>query len=473
MSSTKPNVLFIIIDSARVDHFGTYGYDKPTTPFFDAIAGDLTVYANANTPAAWTRPAMNSIFTSLYPEQYGFFDAKYPEEHIPFLSSILKAHGYTVYMLSNNAYMSPPGGFDRGTDRFYFLPPGEFPTVLDNAVVFRNIPGLVRRKLNRRTAYKVFPQMMNDQAAALLRRARPDGKPLFLYIHHDAHHPYLSERKLLRRFLEPGLSESEIRLVEEVQRSGNMHWFTRLSLSHRERQRYYTILRAMHDASIYKNDRMIGQLFDVLKSEGRYDDTMIIITADHGEFLGERDLISHGLYLYEESVRVPLLVKFPKGTGRTGTSNRLVSTIDLMPTILDLAGLKVRDFIPQAQGASLISDDEHEFVVTQRKNFAKGLDFWRKKYPDHEFEAYDYGNLISFKMSTRKFVWSSMAKHALFDLEQDPGETTNVFDADERSRTYLGMADQWIARVPKVEGGASREFDEKIKKHLRGLGYIE
>jgi arylsulfatase A-like enzyme len=468
-----PNVLFIIIDSARVDHFSTYGYEKATTPFFDATAGDLTVYNNANTPAAWTRPAMNSIFTSLYPEQYGFFDTNYPGDDIPFLSGILKDHGYRVFMLSNNAYMSPPGGFDRGTDRFYFLPPNEFPKVLDRSIVLRHIPGLVRRKLSKRTAFKVFPQMINDQAAALLRRAQPDGKPLFVYIHHDAHHPYLSERKLLRRFLDPGISESEIRLVEEVQRSGNMYWFTRQSLSRHERYRYYTILRAMHDASIYKNDRMIARLFDILRSTGRYDDTMIIITADHGEFLGERDLISHGLYLYEESVRVPLLVKYPKGTGGTGTSNRLVSTIDLMPTILDLAGLKVRDFIPAAQGASLISDNEHEFVVTQRKNFAKGLDFWRRKHPDHYFDAYDYGNLICFKMLTRKFVWSSKGKHTLFDLEQDAGETANVYGANERSRTYLSMAEEWIARVPKVRGGAAGEFDEKIKRHLRGLGYIE
>ena len=184
--------------------------------------------------------------------------------------------------------------------------------------------------------------------------------------------------------------------------------------------------------------------------------------------------MSHGLYPYEQSVRVPLIIKYPRTTGLTGRSDRLTSTIDLAPTMVELAGSRLADHIPQSQGLSLLGDDQHEFVVTQRENFARGLDFWKKRYPDHSFEPYDLGRLVCFKYALRKFVWSSKGRHALFNLEADPHEVYNLIDEDEnRSRTYQHRAQEWMSHVPKIGSTGINEFDEKIKEHLRGLGYIE
>jgi len=417
---------------------------------------------------------MTSIFTSLYPQQYGFFDDHYPQESVPRVTEILSRQGYRVIALSNNPYMSPATGFDRGVDRFYFVYPGRFLNILDRRVVLRNIPLMVRQYLNRRTSLKCISQMINDQARTLLGKELKDGKPFFMYLHHDAHHPYLSDRRYLRLFLEPGISEEDVRLVEEVQRTGNMYWFNKESHKPGVRERYYKILRAMHDASIYKNDLFIKDLVKTLEAAGLYDNTMIVITGDHGEFLGERDLVSHGLYPYEESVRVPLIIKFPRECGIKGILERLVSTIDLAPTMLDLAGTGIRAFLPEAQGASLVGEDLHEFVVTERQNFAKGLDFWKRTYPDHRFENFDYGRMISLKTTTRKFVWSSKGRHALFDRESDPGETRNLYSEDDaRSKTYLKRTLEWMEKVPKVTTGVTADLDEKLKEHLRGLGYLE
>jgi arylsulfatase A-like enzyme len=370
--------------------------------------------------------------------------------------------------------MSPSTGFDRGVDRFYFVYPGRFLSVLDKGIVLKNLPLIAKQHLNRRASLKFLPQMINDQARALLKKVGADDKPFFMYLHHDAHHPYLSDRRYLKPFLEGDFRESEIRLVEDVQRSGNMYWFSRESHSPVERERYYSILRAMHDASIYKNDIFMKELVQTLKDSGLYDNTMIVVTADHGEFLGERDLVSHGLYPYEESAKVPLIVKFPKECAVDGRKERLASTIDIAPTVLELAGADMRRHIPKAQGMSLLGDDQHEFVVYERKNFAKGLDFWKKTYPDHRFEEFDLGCLVSLKTSKRKFVWSSKSKHALFDRESDPGETSNLFDPnDARSKTYLNQAVEWMEKVPKVDTGTTGDLDEKLKQHLRGLGYLE
>jgi len=474
MKTGKPNVLFVIIDSARVDHFSLYGYKKDTTPFLKSVEGDLMVYENANAPAAWTRPAMNSVFTGLYPEQYDFFENRYPDERTPLVSGILKTHGYRIQLLSNNPYMSPETGFGRGADDFYFVYLGKYPGALGKSIIMRRGLRLLRQQLQRRIAYKVVSEMLNDQARLLIRRAGPSEEPLFLYIHHDAHHPYLSERKYLKKFLGAEFSEEEVRLVEQAQRTGNMYWFSRESASPNQRQRYYDILRAMHDASIYKNDLLLKSLFESLKASGLYDNTMIVIAADHGEFLGEKDLVSHGLYPYEQSVRVPLIIKYPRSTGLTGRSERLTSTIDLAPTMVELAGSELRDHIPQTQGLSLLGDDQHEFVVTQRENFAKGLDLWKEKYPDHSFDQYDLGRLVCFKSAARKFVWSSRGKHTLFNLEADPHEVYNLIDEDEnRSRTFQNRAEEWMSHVPRIASTGINEFDEKIKQHLRGLGYIE
>jgi arylsulfatase A-like enzyme len=474
VARSEPNILFIVIDSARPDHFGVYGYDKHTTPFLTRAISEMALYVDASAPAAWTRPAMTSMFTALYPQQYDFFNDRYPGENVALITEILGRRGYRVIALSNNPYMSPSTGFDRGVERFYFVYPGRFVNVLDKRVVLKNLPVIVRQYLNRRASLKFLPQMINDQAKVLLRKIRADGTPFFMYLHHDAHHPYLSDRRYLRHFIEAGISEAEIRLVEDVQRSGNMYWFSRESHPPGERERYYRILRAMHDASILKNDVFIEDLVTTLKAMDLYDNTMIIVTADHGEFLGERDLVSHGLYPYEESVRVPLIVKFPKEYDMAGTHDRLVSTIDLGPTMLELAGTEIREHVPEAQGISLVGDNRHEFVVTERMNFAKGLDYWNAAFPDHRFEDYDFGCMVAFKTSSRKFVWSSKGAHALFDRESDPGEKSNLYNPDDaRSKTYLARAREWMEKVPKVASGTTVELDEKVKRHLRGLGYLE
>ena len=261
--------------------------------------------------------------------------------------------------------------------------------------------------------------------------------------------------------------------METVQRTGDMYWFNRESLPAAERQRYYRILRSMHDASVFKNDLLLRSLISALKSYGLYDDTLIIISADHGEFLGERDLISHGMYLYEESVRVPLLIKFPGTDGPRGRADRIVSTIDLVPTIMELATGDTDRRVPEWQGMSLLGQAEHEFVISQRRNFERGIEFWRRKRPDHSFEQYDYGHLVSFKTRTHKFVWSSKGRHSLFDLIHDPGEMKNIYGDDATSRGYLERCEQWKADVPRVGEKTLEEFDEKVKRHLRGLGYIE
>ncbi len=474
MAYNRPNILFIIIDSARSDHFSIYNYRKSTTPFIESVSDDFTVYLNANTPACWTRPAMTSIFTGLYPLQYGFFEGDFLGDEMPLLSDILRNQGYQTTLLSNNAFMSPATGFDRGANKFFYLNPNNFRRVLDKSIIVKNSVGIARQFINKRTSFKVISQMINDQASKLIHETDSSSPPFFMYLHHDAHHPYLSDRKYLSLFLDGRFSENEIQEVETIQRSGNMYQFNRDDVPLEKKNKYYSILRAMHDASIYKNDSLIRSLIECMKSKGIYDESLIIIAADHGEFLGERDMISHGLYTYEEVVKVPLLVKYPREFRITGRTDRLVSTIDILPTLLDLLGVDISYQSLPSGGISLISETEHDFVVSEKKVFGEGLDTWERKYPGHSFAEYDCGNLVCFKERNRKYNWSSKGKHKLFDLEKDPGETVDLYSAGDQGE-YSGLLtryETWINEVQKVTGASKTNFDESMKEQLRSLGYF-
>jgi hypothetical protein len=112
--------------------------------------------------------------------------------------------------------------------------------------------------------------------------------------------------------------------------------------------------------------------------------------------------------------------------------------------------------------------------VCQRKNFSEGLEFWNKKYPGHSFHNYDYGDVICYKTPDMKCIWSSKGKHRLYDLKEDPGEVNSLYSAsDPTSQTFISKCQEWIENVPKVIGEDETDFDEEMRKQLRGLGYLE
>ncbi len=474
--NTLPNIFLILIDSARSDHFSCYDHKPATTPNIDKLAEDSVLYTNAFTPAGWTRPAVTSIFTGLWPECYGISEQRYLNDDMTTVSEVLKNSSYNTFMVVNNPYISPATGFEPNVDRFCSVNRSNLLSQIDYDVLLRNIPNFLKYQVYevyKKRILKIYLDLLVDQASKIIKKSSHQNRPIFLYLHLDVHHPYVTDRKYFRKFLQNNCSEKIIKEVEESQL--DIHYFLNPHFSPEQKEVYFRILTTFYNTSLYKNDILIGRFISTLKSRNMYDDSLIVITSDHGEYFGDHGLVSHGPYLYEQVIRVPLIVKYPKVMHLTGISSKLVSTIDLFPTICEIVGYKKERIFQKVQGISFLSNDEHKFVISQRKNFPEGLQYWKDRYPhlSEYFDQYDYGDLIALRYKKYKFIWSSKKRYALFDLEMDPHEETNLADKDRNlCLSYLNRLEKWQENLYRIKGDIGANFDEAMVKQLRSLGYI-
>ncbi len=473
MKHERPNIVMIVVDSARFDHVGPCGCPRELTPGLGEFAKEAVNYLNATAPGGSTRPSMASIFTGLYPQAYGFADGKFPDAGHTTFAERLKGQGYHTCLLSNNPYVSPATGMDRGFDVVCYLNRSNMRRAVRPRVVARHCGRILRAALRPRTTYKVFPDMLVAEAIHILRDRRPGSPPILLYIHLDVHHPYLSERRYLRRFLRPGVDEQLIREVERQQHDHpSMTYFAREDLAPDKRESYYSALRCMYDASMFKADEQIQRLCTALKDSDIWDDSAVVVTSDHGECFGEHGMTSHGIFPYEEAIHVPLLVKFPHGTRAACVETRLSSTIDLGPTFCDLAGINYAD---STQGISLLdSTRRHEFVINQRWNFKDGYDRFKDKNPRVDWERYALGHVVALKDLQYKYVWTSSGGKYLFDLQADGGESANLAETmREKTEQYDGMLEAWRRGIGIEAGSDEPEYEAAVMEHLRELGYVE
>jgi arylsulfatase A-like enzyme len=201
-----------------------------------------------------------------------------------------------------------------------------------------------------------------------------------------------------------------------------------------------------YDGAIAYTDRWIGELADYLRREGLYDDTLVIVTSDHGEFFGEHGLLDHSLELYEQGVRVPIVVKYPKQAGAGARTARRVSTIDIFATVLETAGIE----LPDVQAQSL----EHSSHEIMAENYESGLQGRR------------YGERLKRTLTViysgdLKYVSSTNGRNQLYDLANDPTEAHNLYGTDPAEAARLqGLISQWRARTPDFVPAVSAQQTE-------------
>jgi arylsulfatase A-like enzyme len=429
-------------------------------------------YTNANAPAGWTRPAMSAIFTGLFPHAFGFAESRFPNKDHPRFTERLRAAGYRTFLFSSNPYVSSATGLDQGFDHICYVSRRQRGR-LHASVLAKHAWSIARMMLSRRVTLKVISDMLVDQAARVLRRLQSTDGPFFMYVHIEVHHPYLSNRQYLKRVLDPTFGEQDIRRVETLQRAcSSMYDFARGDLSEDERECNFSILNAMYDASFLKSDEHIARLLSILHANCTWADTAVIVTSDHGEFIGERGLVSHGLFPYEEMMHVPLLVKYPQEMNKTGSDHRLASTIDLGPTICELAGVPHSPDLQQAR--SLLHPATHEFVTCERHNFETGFEQFRAKNPHVPWDHFNLGYVVGLKDTRYKYVWTSAGPEFLFDLAVDPGETGNLSQREPAILTgYRQKLEDWKQGMTIRAGILEETYEDAVMAHLRDLGYVE
>ena len=433
------NVVLVVLDAGRAQSFGAYGYGRATTPEIDRIAAEGVVFERVYTPAVYTLGAMSSVWTSQYPDRHHSevsFNARLPKDRLT-LAELLSAQGIHTAGWVANAVAGRLFGLDRGFAEFDEL----FARLGSDAGVFR----------------QVVPRWL---AANRERR-------FFAYLHfREPHFPYDPPVPFDTRFGPDGPIPKAARrndaLVLEVNRG-------KRTLDAAEADH----LVRLYDGGLAFADQEVGALRRALEAGGLWDKTVVILAADHGEELyeaphaaevaaGERGWIGHNVHVYESSVHVPLIVRFPKAAGIGGKRvAALADLLDLAPTIADVFGVlgkggSDREF----QGRSLLP----VLAGAPGKPAVLSRTVWdRPRYALRD-ERYKY------------LYYTQTGEEWLYDLEQDPGERQDLAAREPLRAAYYRQAlHHWTLRLAQRSPAGSDQAQLTCEQceNLKALGYIQ
>ena len=345
-NSGRPHVVLVTWDTVRAESLSLYGFEAPTSPHLEELASEATVFRRAYAPSNMTFSSHASIFTGLYPTAHGahYHQPEFPNgaplaEGAQTLAETLSSLGYATYgIAANNAYVTADFGLDQGFAHFDsrapVVPLGEMHKIYLRRL-FRDLlvtawprlPLVPRSSFDRlyRTADEI-----HEASIEALDRAEETSGAFFLFVNFmDAHDPYIPPAPF--DGLVPGFDKSF--------HSERFHSIAKEILLHREpidrRDREH--LESQYAGGIAYLDSVLGKLVEELKERGLYEDTLLIVTADHGEVFGDDLLFGHAVSLLRDQIHVPLVVKYPKQEVAEDVQS-VVSLVDVMPTVLDAVG---------------------------------------------------------------------------------------------------------------------------------------
>ncbi|MBI2833836.1 MAG: sulfatase-like hydrolase/transferase [Acidobacteria bacterium] len=452
-----PNVILVTLDTVRADHLSLYGYERDTTPRLRQLARDATVYRRAIAPSDLTLSTHASMFTGLYATWHGAH-AEGPgvphalaETHYT-LAERLRDKGYsTAEVVANFGFLGPQFRLQQGFGYYTILTPSC--CVTSPSYLYRYARAGGRIRVN-----PVFPMTsrageVNGEVFTLLDVWSRRRAPFFLFVDYmDAHWPYFPPAPFDRAF--PGKDEAFRlrhfrRLLEEVN-AGKRH------ITEKERAH----LLSQYDGAITYLDQEVGRLVDHLRAKDLYDNTLLVITSDHGEAFGDRDLIEHGTSVYQDQVHVPLLVKLPHRPAARAT-DEAVSTLDVMPTILEVVGAEPAR---PAHGRSLLGDDERPLGVMSESYAQPQMFTLSPRFRRVERAIFD---------GAYKYVTSSAGKRELYHLDRDPAEREDLATTEGSAAQRLQAAiDGWVVAANRAAPPRQRMDDPDARQRLRSLGYV-
>ncbi len=441
-SPVRPNVILIAADALRADRLGCYGYGRKTSPALDDFGREAVLFENAVSQAPWTLPSFASLFTSLYPSFHGTTDTDTRlVPGLPALSVLLSRAGYTTMASVQNQFIFPRYGFADGFD-FFFGPRGETEDQLSRT---REWLGSGPRRPLFLFYHLLIPHAPYEAPAPFAGAFR-DGRPPVV----DA-------------------SNKGLKALEERRRPPSPAEFRDLV--------------DLYDERVLYLDSLVGGLLADLKRRGLYDDSLIIFLSDHGEQFLDHGLLMHAHTLYQEEVRIPLIIKWPRGRGPAGlrVGSRVLG-IDVAPTILEAleiappAEMQGRSLRPATTGKEI-----HDDVVFAELNFLGRTAAFKGpfKYIVTDPAVYAAGTKNHNLKRHRAHPLETLEE--IYDLERDPGEKTNIIArrpdlAGMFRREVRALAERAAAfRRKKLDASGANKItlDESEKEKLRALGYIK
>ncbi len=423
-SSVRPNIVMVVLDAARADRFGSYGYARDTTPLIDSIAAESLVFETAIAECPYTVCSMPQLLAGLSFLQHGLVARTHKlADETQTLAEVLSQLGYQTLAFTGNPNSSRATGSDQGFDEFH--------------EIWRRATGRDR----------THPGFLTD--LVIERLGQVDDRPLFLMLHYvPPHEPYDPDPEF-DLFGDPTYNGQ----VTGDQAFVQAAFTQQVDLVGAD----LAELSALYDGNLRMADHHVGRVVTALQAAGRWDDTLFILTSDHGEAFAEHGVLGHNQTLYEEMLRVPLILRFPQGQHpATVEPTRLASLGDVMPTIL---GYLDHPTPVGASGSNLLAsrqdkDRRIHLRTSHQDNTIFGLRTQRWKLMSRGPKSWDPG-------------W-----FRLFDLEADPAETVNLAAKRRLLQTTLAIRLVRALRTQQPTQTESGEISGADEEMLKSLGYL-
>ena len=401
-SEPRPrNLLLVTLDTLRADRLGSYGYGAAQTPHLDRLAIRGLRFERAATVTPLTLPAHASLMTGTHPGFHGVRDngGFYLEEEAETLAELLRAEGFRTAGFVGAFVLDSRWGIGQGFDHFY----DDF-----DLTEFDDAPSM--DAIQRRGSEVV------DQALAWLTESAEE--PFFAWVHlYDPHTPYLAPERF--------------------------------------RERFPATRHGAYDAEIAYTDAQVGRLLEALDGADRLDDTLVVALGDHGEMLGEHDEVTHGFFIYDAAVRIPLIIAGP-GIPAAGIE-RQVRILDVLPTILARFGLPAPAAV---QGVDLMP-------------LARGEGARLPALSESWFPRYHYGWSELMAIQDGRYKYIRAPRPELYDLTADPGELDNLVDREpERAASLAAALERLVDQLSTERQVAPRAIDDETAAKLQALGYL-
>jgi arylsulfatase len=431
------NVILITIDTLRADHLGAYGYTRPTSPRIDALAKSGALFERAYTFWPKTRGSFVMMMTGRRPSVNGY-SKTHPilVDFNPTLASVLKGAGYQTTALVDNPNVAARYGYSKGFDRYRET--------------------WEEKDLDTEMART---QAITTEAVSFLRD-RKSEQPFLLWLHYvNPHAPYTPPAPYDQAFMDARVASTKpLPVVPGFHGGIPKQW----AVPGQRRLGYYV---AQYDGEIAAVDQEVGKVIDALDAAGIKERTLVVLTSDHGESLGEHDYyFDHGEDLFEPSMAIPLIVALPGGTAGV-RSRALASTLDLVPTVLDLVKVS---YPPDLAGVSLLAEAKGQASGAPARLFGQNernlTATWDERY-----------RLVATPIE-------GGAKLALFDRASDAGETRDIsrssVEAMRAARRELELFQErgdreWARTRPLLEGKPGElPMSDEARERLCALGYV-
>jgi arylsulfatase A-like enzyme len=422
----------VTLDTTRADRFGSYGYDRDTTPHFDALAEGGVLFERAVSTSATTPTAHASILTGLNPYQHGVrvihagSGYRLPEV-VPTLASVLAERGWETGAFLSAFPVSEHYGFERGFHTF-------------DSGLARPAETVIEELRGGAAIWKVDENQRRSDATtdALIRWLEARRGPFFAWVHYwDPHDPQLLPPEEVRNRFPPRDPAAPDPILDT------------------------------YDSEIFFVDRQFGRLLEVLEERGVFDDTVIVVVADHGEGLGDHDWMYHRL-LYQEQIHIPLILRIPGGPEGVRVAP-LVRNVDIYPTVLELLGVEPPRPVAGRSLLGLVAGRSEE----PRIAYADQLNEWDTNAAMVRSRPLDRLLFCAMDRSWKLIYRARDPRRSeLYHLEADPRETVNLFDPAHPEYLRLKGA------LDRFDGYRWKPFprgpvDPEVSERLRSLGYLD